>query len=77
MKNVEKIVVDLIIEQIDGLDRMLDLDGKFGVDIEMDSVDAIAILLAIEEKYGVVISHHEVIHITTPRELIKHLQKAL
>lgn len=77
MKNVEKIVAELIAEQIEPLGQMLNLDGKFGVDIEMDSIDAIAILIAIQEQLGVLISEKEIGFITTPRELIAYVQKNL
>ena len=77
MKNVEKIVAKLSVEQIEPISRMFDLDGKFGIDIEMDSVDVISILLAIQEELGVLISEKEIAFITTPRELIAHIQKSI
>jgi acyl carrier protein len=77
MKNVEKIVIQLIAEHLNLDPSEIGLDDRFGIDIKLDSVEAITLLIACEEKFGIAVSKKDLPKILTPRQVIAYIQNFL
>ena len=77
MKNVEKIVIELIAEHLNLSPSEVGLDDRFGMEIQIDSVDAISLLLACEEKFGIEIPYHNIKDFLTPRHAVRYIEERL
>lgn len=56
-EQVEKIIIEIITDNLLGIDEKVDGNSKFFEDIEMDSMSVVSLLVAIEERFNISIDN--------------------
>lgn len=56
-EQVEEIIIEIINDNLLGIDEKVDGNSKFFEDIEMDSMSVVSLLVAIEEKFSISIDN--------------------
>ncbi len=74
---VQKKVTEIIIEQLGIEDEGLKEESNFIDDLGADSLDTVELVMAFEEEFDLEIPDEEAEKITTVKEAIDHILKAL
>lgn len=56
-EQVEKIIIEIINDNLLGIEEKADINSKFYEDIEMDSMAVVSLLVAIEERFSISIDN--------------------
>jgi len=77
MASIEERVIKIICEQLDVDPKDVTLESSFVDDLGADSLDQVELIMAMEEEFGISISDDEAQKITTVKDAIAYVKKAL
>lgn len=67
----------LLAEQLEIDEDQITMDTNIADDLGADSLDVVELVMAIEDNYGIVITDEKVASLTTVRQVVEFLEKAL
>lgn len=67
----------LLAEQLEIDEDQITMDTNIADDLGADSLDVVELVMAIEDNYGIVITDEKVAGLTTVRQVVEFLEKAL
>jgi len=77
MASIEERVIKIICEQLDVDPKDVTPESSFVDDLGADSLDQVELIMAMEEEFGISISDDEAQKITTVKDAIAYVKKAL
>jgi acyl carrier protein len=77
MASIEERVIKIICEQLDVDPKDVTPESSFVDDLGADSLDQVELIMAMEEEFGISISDEEAQKITTVKDAIAYVKKAL
>jgi acyl carrier protein len=77
MASIEERVIKIICEQLDVEEKDVTPESSFVDDLGADSLDQVELIMAMEEEFGISISDEEAQKITTVKDAIEYVKKAL
>ncbi len=77
MSNIEEKIRNIICEQLDVAEKDVVLTASFVDDLGADSLDQVELIMAMEEEFDVSIPDEDAEKITTVKDAVEYIKKAM
>ena len=74
-KTVERRVIEIIVEQLGGIEEEVTLEASFIDDLGADSLDLVELIMALEEEFGLEISDEDAEKIQIVQDVINYINE--